>query len=706
MKHLKMMYALAKREVIERRSIFALALVFGLISVFGPYVFGLSSQGNLKSDWRELSAFVALMLGIFSCLGVAFFTGVVLFGRDLSEKRIGFYFSRPIPALSLWTGKILAGWALILGSFLATLVPSFLVGANPLKGFLELTQNNGWILLLLLPFLLLGVGLIASIAFRSRSRWLIFDLVAIPIILLLVGAGLFPLYRMYAEYLMFQALIGFGIIAGIGMLLASAISTTQGRTNLIQTHRVISLVLCTVLLIGAGSVQVYARWALSVTAADLVSVDYGATIHPNWVVVSGKVAHRERFHPIFLYNIVTGHTVSLDPLQSDFGRIACSKDGRRCAWIGSQRRIPVVSGSNPETGTVSMLDTTAGTEHQAIHSDLVFPIESNLIFSPDGNSLVVTSRERVEFIDFQSRRITSQLTFPLELQKEGYITVNKATFVSSDILRLYRAHPKKRGYQIVEFNRATREFKETGFLLKDLPQEISLPNSSIHNGYAQLPRFCDSIDRVFISLPIPPKPENSTNETSRPQGDESGEIYATQVFDSQTGKHLFSLPPVDTNLYFGSAIALSDKRLVQLIWKKGTITVNPDIPPAFLQVFSAEGVLERTIPLEKSDEFQGSTNFTLNGEVSDGQVLLISGTETTRRSPVTRLSVVNCNTGEIKEKSRSNSLLYGTVSWFEKGTAKGAETQLFTELIRGKPRTLIYFNPETGEKRTLLGAKN
>ncbi|WP_457831553.1 hypothetical protein, partial [Staphylococcus aureus] len=91
---------------------------------------------------------IALMLGIFSSLGVAFFTGVVLFGRDLSEKRIGFYFSRPIPALSLWTGKILAGWALILGSFFATLVPSFLVGANPLKGFLELTQNNGWILLL------------------------------------------------------------------------------------------------------------------------------------------------------------------------------------------------------------------------------------------------------------------------------------------------------------------------------------------------------------------------------------------------------------------------------------------------------------------------------------------------------------------------------------------------------------------------------
>ncbi|HNH83901.1 MAG TPA: hypothetical protein PL157_16140, partial [Acidobacteriota bacterium] len=354
MKHLKMMYALAKREVIERRSIFALALVFGLISVFGPYVFGLSSQGNLKSDWRELSAVMALMLGILSSFGMAFFTGVVLFGRDLSEKRMGFYFSRPIPALSLWTGKILAGWVLILGSFFATLGPSFLVGANPLKGCLELIQNDGWVIPFLLPFLLFGIGLVASIAFRSRSRWLIFDLVAIPVLLLLLGAGLFPLYQMYAEYLMFKAMIGVGVLAGIGMFLASAISTIQGRTSLIQTHRVISLVLCTVLLIGAGSVQVYARWAVSVTPADLVSVYYGLTIHPNWVVVSGSVAHREKFYPTFLYNLSTGHTASLEIPEFNLSRIACSKDGRRCAWISSHRRIPVLSGSASETGTVSM----------------------------------------------------------------------------------------------------------------------------------------------------------------------------------------------------------------------------------------------------------------------------------------------------------------------------------------------------------------
>lgn len=703
MKHLKMMYAVARREVIERRSAFGLALVLGIITTIGPIALVFFGNGATQSNWRELCSVINFLLALLLSLGIAFFSGVSLFGRDLSEKRIGFYFSRPIPALTLWIGKILAGWTLIIGSFLVTLAPAFLVGANPFKGLLELSRNGQAILLL---FLLFGIGLVASIAFRSRSRWLVFDLVAIPIILLLAMMGLVKLYRYEAMSLILNAIIGFGAIASVGMLLASALSTIQGRTNLIQTHRVISLVLCTMLLIGAGSVQVYAQWALSVTPADLVSVYSGATIHPNWVVVSGSVAHREGFCPTFLYNISTGHGVPLEIPQFDVSRIACSKDGRRCAWISSQRRIPILSGSNLETGTVSLLDTTAGNEQPTIQSDLVFPIESKLIFSPDGNSLVATSRERVEFIDFQSRRITSQLAFPLEFQKEGYITVHKATFVSSDILRLYRVHPKKQGYQIVEFNLATREFKETGFLLKDLSQAISLLNSSIYNGYARFPRFCDAIDRVFISLPTPPKSENSTHETSHPQGNEFGEIYETQVFDSQTGKHLFSLPSVNMNLYCSSTLALSDRRMVQLIWKRGAIAVNPEIPPAFLQVFSAEGVLERTIPLEKSNEFQESMSFTLNGEVSNGQVLLISGNEIARRPNVTRLSVVDCNTGEVKEKSRSNSLLYGTTSWFEKGMATGTETQLFTERISGKPRTLIYFNPETGEKRTLIGAKN
>lgn len=704
MKHLKMIYALANREVIERRSIFALALVFGLISVFGPYVFGLSSQGNLKSDWRGLSAVMALMLGIFSSLGVAFFTGVVLFGRDLSEKRIGFYFSRPIPALSLWTGKILAGWALILGSFFATLVPSFLVGANPLKGFLELTQNNGWILLLLLPFLLLGVGLVASIAFRSRSRWLIFDLVAIPIILLLVGAGLFPLYRMYAEYLMFQALIGFGIIAGIGMLLASAISTSQGRTSLVQTHRVISLVLCTVLLIGAGSVQVYARWALSVTPADIKWVTAGVLIHPDLIVVSGVVAHREKFYPVFLYNISTGHMIPLELSPYHDKTVTCSNDGRRCAWISSVRQFPGFSDSGIPTGTLRILDTSHDPLSQPVLTQLTFPISTELVFSPNGQQLVATDQERVELIDFQTRRITAQLTFPAELQKEGYITVNKAAFVSSEVLRLYRVHPKKPGQQIIEFNLTTGEIRQTGFLEGDRSDSINPHIGRLAHGVPAYFQFFNNFERAFISNPSVPKGETGGGVPL--QADGSPRSYETHVFDARTGNHLFSLPPVDNQIYSFSVIGLSDLRMVRLVYRKNSVPMNVQIQPAYVEVFSASGVLERTITLEKAGEFQGVTEYSLSGESSAGKVLVQSETESYQQRQMSKFSVIDCNTGEIQEKLRSHSLFQGTVAWFQRDAAKENETRLFLERPQGQPKSLIYFNPETGEKRMLLGAKN
>lgn len=706
MKYLKMIYAVARREVIERRTIFALALVVGLMAISGPFVFGFLNAENISSTWRDMSAVIGLFLGLFLSFGVAFLSGVGLFGRDLSEKRIGFYFSRPIPALALWTGKILAGWTLIIGSFLVTLAPTFLAGANPFKGLLELSRNQG-ILLLLLPLLLFGIGLMASIAFRSRSRWLIFDLVAIPIILLLVGAGLFPLYRFYAEYLVFTALVGFGTLAGIGMLLASAISTIQGRTNLIQTHRVISLVLCTVLLIGAGSVQVYARWALSVTPADIESVIFGLTIHPDWVLVGGSVSHREKFYPIFLYNISTSHMIPLEITQFDSPTVACSRDGYHCAWISPSRQIPIFSGSQPEIGTLSVLDTSVDKFSQKVQSHLELPIETNLVFSPDGKVLVASSQERIEFIDFQSQRITTQLTFPLELQKEGYIKVAKTTFVSPELLRIYRAHPKKQGHQIVEVNITTREFKETGFLLKDLPQEVSLLNSSSVNGYARFPRFCDAIDRAFISLSIQPKPEDLVATATRPQGIGSKEIYAAQVFDSRTGQHLFSLPPVDNSFYGFSVLALADKRMIQLVWKKGSIPVTPEVPTAFLQVFSAEGIPERTISLEKGNEFQGVSSYEIFGETSTGKVLLLSETESYQTGKVTKFSTIDCTTGEIQEKSRSQSRFQGTIWWFQKGIAGENENRLFIERPgEEKPKSLIYFNPETGEKRTLIGAKN
>ncbi|HNC43207.1 MAG TPA: hypothetical protein PLU80_03530, partial [Acidobacteriota bacterium] len=261
--------------------------------------------------------------------------------------------------------------------------------------------------------------------------------------------------------------------------------------------------------------------------------------------------------------------------------------------------------------------------------------------------------------------------------------------------------------QIVEFNLATREFKETGFLLKDLPQEVSLLNSSSVNGYARFPRFCDSIDRAFISLSIQPKPENLVSAATRPQRIRSDEIYATQVFDSRTGKHLFSLPPVDNSFYGFSVLALADKRMIQLVWKKGSIPVTPEVPTAFVQVFSADGTLERTISLEKSTEFQGVSSYEIFGETSTGKVLLLSETESYQPGEFTKFSIIDCTTGEIQEKSRSQSRFQGTIWWFQKGMAGGSENKLFMERPgQGKPKSLIYFNAETGEKRTLIGAKN
>ncbi|HEY1434184.1 MAG TPA: hypothetical protein VGG65_02355, partial [Thermoanaerobaculia bacterium] len=109
--------AIARREFVEKRLILVAATVG---STFPFVLMGIASRGRsfgTAEDRALVSVVIAALLAIV--LAVAF--GASILARETAEGRLGFYFSRPISATSIWTGKVGGAVAVIATSAAITL---------------------------------------------------------------------------------------------------------------------------------------------------------------------------------------------------------------------------------------------------------------------------------------------------------------------------------------------------------------------------------------------------------------------------------------------------------------------------------------------------------------------------------------------------------------------------------------------------------
>lgn len=100
--------AIFTRELVARRDLLLVGAAIALIVVILPFLPGTSGFDHADL-WAISSAILALATGYFLAIGL----GATVFGRDLSEQRLGFYFDRPVSSTSIWLGRLLAVLALI-----------------------------------------------------------------------------------------------------------------------------------------------------------------------------------------------------------------------------------------------------------------------------------------------------------------------------------------------------------------------------------------------------------------------------------------------------------------------------------------------------------------------------------------------------------------------------------------------------------------
>jgi len=115
--------AIARREIGERSFVFIAAVVLTIAPALALIV----PRGTFH-DRLSAFALLSVIVAVGFTGGLSTILGVSLVGRELTEKRLSFYFSRPIGAVSIWFGKVAGALALIVASFAVILLPARLAG--------------------------------------------------------------------------------------------------------------------------------------------------------------------------------------------------------------------------------------------------------------------------------------------------------------------------------------------------------------------------------------------------------------------------------------------------------------------------------------------------------------------------------------------------------------------------------------------------
>src|SRR4030081_3129260 len=94
---------IAAREFEEKRFVAYAAVATASL----PFIFAAIPALNGKSP-ADTIAMGALVFGTTFAIAVGLIIGVSFIGRDLSDARMSFYFSRPVSGLSIWFGRLTA----------------------------------------------------------------------------------------------------------------------------------------------------------------------------------------------------------------------------------------------------------------------------------------------------------------------------------------------------------------------------------------------------------------------------------------------------------------------------------------------------------------------------------------------------------------------------------------------------------------------
>lgn len=419
--------AVFAREVFARRLVFPIALAAG----FMPILVSLAN-GWSKPHAAEQRLLAALVVAAAFSFAFALLVGGSVIAAETSEKRISFFFSRPLPAGAIWGGKLLAVLFLTIVPGALALAPALLTGPGKTVRNVAGAGVEPWSLALAtvccVLTLTLGAHAVVTIA-RLRSPWVALDLLVAPALVLLAAAflrslvrdGLIPPIFFSMTFELTPLLVVLAAVVLFALAAASYTQVAAGRTDARRAHGAFSVVLWGILGAATAVLGGYAWWVASARATDLASIEGGISPAPRalWVALGGPFRAR-RGDGMFLFDTADGRSVRIRS-----GNAVFSSDGARAAW--EEERFGFF-----ERGRKSDLFVADLASAKAVETGLATGVWCRTALSPSGRRLAVLDGNTLAAYDVTRPHKPQQLA-AFRLEGEA----RHAVFVDEDVIRLF-----------------------------------------------------------------------------------------------------------------------------------------------------------------------------------------------------------------------------------------------------------------------------
>jgi hypothetical protein len=409
--------AVAAREIEQRRGVLLAAAVAALLPFLAPILPGV--RGN---DAAEVRLYTAAFLAFAFAAALSLVFGTTAIGGDLSQRRLGFYFSRPIGGAAIWSGKLAGAWLLIVVVTAIVIAPAGLfdssVWASEARSGLLATLAAAFAAAVLV---LLALGNVVSLALRSRSGWVAADLAALALwagLLVTIGRSLLAAQ---APVLLRNLAVAVGAACAAALLAAGGAQVSIGRVDAVRGNRARFATLWGLLFVIAALAFGGVRWLLSPSPGDLFS-DTVASAAPTgaWIEIEGFARRRADLRAALFYDVSSGRYVTAR--VGSRGAAVISRDGSTAAWTEPTS----FWADGPQDVWICKL---AG--GQRVHTPVSGRIW-DLEVSPDGTRLAVTGESTTGVYEIPSGRLLGSI--PLSSDER----FTRIAFVERERLRVYR----------------------------------------------------------------------------------------------------------------------------------------------------------------------------------------------------------------------------------------------------------------------------
>jgi ABC-type transport system involved in multi-copper enzyme maturation permease subunit len=435
-------YVIARRELAEKRFVLAAACAFSVLALLIPFFPGVhlpfSEVVTVSSGW----------LAVGFTLGLAATLGASIVGKELSDNRLSFYFSRPVSAPAIWFGKLLASAVMIALSFIIIGTPALLTGMDAfIRSWIPSTAVFVGAVTLAAAVLFFSAHALGTMV-RSRSPWIALDFACLVVTALAVWALLMVPLRAMATMITIVAVVTLILSAAAVMIAGGAWQLTQGRTDRRLNHLALSRFLWTGIATAIVLAGAYVAWAMSAGPADLTEIA-GIQSGHGWVLVEGLARHRGDYRPAFLINTEDRRTVRIS--APPWWGYDSSRDGSTVAWMRPAR----IDG-----GLFEVMSCRLNVADPRPEATGITTSAHGLAISEDGRRVLVGWSNYTIYDLATHRSLGSfRVEFPPDSRTEAY-------FASNNIARVYVIARDTPGAltttAIYEYDTATGKLRRTG----------------------------------------------------------------------------------------------------------------------------------------------------------------------------------------------------------------------------------------------------